>query len=75
MDGNIIRKPDGKRNSCAFVEYKKVFQATQARKDVNASQLYERTIAVDLVVPKEGYKSNTEAVSKGVKCDKIKDKG
>ena len=62
VDVNILRKPDGSLVGCAFVQYKKVLQATEALKDCNASQLLGRTIAVDWAVPKHLFKPSTEAV-------------
>merc|ERR1719374_99194 len=40
---------------CAFVEFKKVVEATKALKNLNASQFLGRTIAVDWAVPKEVF--------------------
>ena len=59
MDVDILRKPDGRMLGCAFVQYKKVLQATEALKDCNHSQLLGMTIAVDWAVPKHLFKPST----------------
>ena len=71
VDVNILKKADDRMVGCAFVEFKKVTEATNALKDLNSSQMlgrcvvklfhnfftqtYSRTIAVDWAVPKEVF--------------------
>jgi len=55
VDVNILKKADGRMVGCAFVEFKKVTEATNALKDLNSSQMLGRTIAVDWAVPKEMF--------------------
>lgn len=62
---NIPRRPDGSLVGCAFVQYKKMLQATEALKDCNDSQLLGRTITVDWALPKHLYRPITEAGSGG----------
>merc|ERR1719445_1619638 len=64
VDVNILKKADGRMVGCAFVEFKKVTEATNALKDLNSSQMLGRTIAVDWAVPKEMFndKKKTDEV-------------
>jgi len=65
VDVNILKKADGRMVGCAFVEFKKVTEATNALKDLNSSQMLGRTIAVDWAVPKEVF--NDKKKEEGVK--------
>ena len=42
VDVNILKKADGRMVGCAFVEFKKVTEATNALKDLNSSQMLGR---------------------------------
>ena len=44
MDVNILKKADGRMVGCAFVEFKKVTEATNALKDLNSSQMLGRCV-------------------------------
>ena len=55
VDVNILKKADGKMVGCAFVEFKKVSDATAAIGAANGKQLLGRPIAVDWAVPKEVF--------------------
>ena len=53
VDVNILKKADGRMVGCAFVEFKKVTEATNALKDLNSSQMLGRLVIkqkVDLVL-------------------------
>ena len=45
VDVNILKKADGRMVGCAFVEFKKVTEATNALKDLNSSQMLGRFVA------------------------------
>ena len=42
---NILKKADGRMVGCAFVEFKKVTEATNALKDLNSSQMLGRFVS------------------------------
>ena len=44
VDVNILKKADGRMVGCAFVEFKKVTEATNALKDLNSSQMLGRCV-------------------------------
>ena len=44
VDVNILKKADGRMVGCAFVEFKKVTEATNALKDLNSSQMLGRFV-------------------------------
>ena len=44
VDVNILKKADGRMVGCAFVEFKKVTEATNALKDLNSSQMLGRLV-------------------------------
>jgi len=67
VDVNILRKPDGRMVGCGFVEFKKVVEATEALKKLNATSLLGRTIAVDWAVPKEMFNDKKEVPKEEVK--------
>jgi len=69
VDVNILKKADGRMVGCAFVEFKKVTEATNALKDLNSSQMLGRTIAVDWAVPKEVF--NDKKKEEGVKEETV----
>merc|ERR1719481_1795113 len=58
---------------CAFVEYKKVLEATKALKNLNASQLLGRTIAVDWAVPKEVFNPQKDGPKDEIKEEDMKE--
>jgi len=57
-DVNILKKPDGRMVGCAFVEFSKVAEATEAVHKLNGKQFLNRTVAVDWAVPKEVFNQN-----------------
>merc|ERR1712108_49626 len=69
VDVNILKKANGRMVGCAFVEFKKVTEATNALKDLNSSQMLGRTIAVDWAVPKEVF--NDKKKEEGVKEETV----
>lgn len=74
VDVNILKKPDGRMVGCAFVEFKKVIEATKALKKLNASQFLGRTIAVDWAVPKEVFNNkNVETKMETKNEEEVKD--
>ena len=53
VDVNILKKADGRMVGCAFVEFKKVTEATNALKDLNCSQMLGRCVGKLLKIYKE----------------------
>ena len=53
VDVNILKKADGRMVGCAFVEFKKVTEATNALKDLNSSQMLGRCVGKLLKIYKE----------------------
>jgi len=73
VDVNILKKADGRMVGCAFVEFKKVTEATNALKDLNSSQMLGRTIAVDWAVPKEVFNDKKVVKEETVVKEEIKE--
>ena len=49
VDVNILKKADGRMVGCAFVEFKKVTEATNALKDLNSSQMLGRFVTQTII--------------------------
>ena len=73
QDVHILKRPDGRRVGCAFVQMDDVKTAAKAIKVKNGSQLKGRTVAVDWAVGKKEYQQDNPAPTRKVEDVEIKE--